>query len=264
LEGKLENNVYRLDAEANMNHDSLSVALNRKLSWDDAHRRLGHISLTSIKALLKGNLVTGLEIDETAEPSIHCESCIQAKATHKSFPKEAATRASRPGDLIHSDIWGPSRTASPGGSRYFISFTDDHTRRTTIKFIRLKSDGEAELKNYVAWIETQLGRTPKAFRTDNGGEYLGVKPWLESKGIELHPSAPYSPSQNGVSERMNRTLNELMIAMMAEKDLPPTLWAEAIYHAAYIRNQSSTRSLQGMTPMEAWAIVPRPLLKRTK
>ena len=64
---------------------------------------------------------------------------------------------------------------------------------------------------------------PKAFRMDNGGEYIKAKPWLDSKGIELHVMAPHSPAQNRVSERQNRTLAKLMQAMLAEKNLLETL-----------------------------------------
>ena len=257
-----DNYVYLVHGKADLysNHppipkplqETVSLAMTPTISWNEAHRRLGHISISSMKTLLNGNMITGLEVEKSANPSIQCESCIQAKAAHQSFPKESTNRAARPGDLIHSDLWGPSRTASPGGSKYFISFIDDHTRHITVKFIRLKSDAEQQVRNHVAWNETQLERTPKAIRSDNGGEYIGMKPWLDSKGIEFQPSAPHSPAQNGAAERLNRTLTELMRAMILEKDLPQTLWAEAINHAVYIRNRSPTRPLPGMTPIEAW------------
>src|SRR5260221_2839405 len=110
-----------------------------------------------MKELLNGNMTTGIHIDEMATPTVDCEACIQAKAVHQSFPKESSMRAEKPGDLTHSDLWGPAPKASPGGSKYFISFINDKTRRVTIKFIKAKSDAEREIQNYVAWIETQLG-----------------------------------------------------------------------------------------------------------
>ncbi len=102
-------------------------------------------------------MATGINIDEMATPTIHCEACIQAKAVHQSFPKESSMRAEKPGDLTHSDLWGPAPKASPGGSKYFISFINDKTRHVTIKFIKAKSDAECKIQNYVTWIETQLG-----------------------------------------------------------------------------------------------------------
>ena len=102
-------------------------------------------------------MATGINIDKMATPSIHCEACIQAKAVHQSFPKELTTWAEKPGDLTHSNLWGPAPKASPGGSKYFISFINDKTRHVTIKFIKVKSDAEHKIQNYVTWIETQLG-----------------------------------------------------------------------------------------------------------
>ncbi len=58
--------------------------------------------------------------------------------------------------------------------------------------------------------QTQLGQTLKSFWMDNGGEYIKAKPWLNSKGIELHVTAPHSPAQNGALEWQNWTLAELM------------------------------------------------------
>jgi hypothetical protein len=62
----------------------------------------------------------------------------------------------------------------------------------------------------------------------------------------------YSPSQNGVAERFNRTLLELARAMLISKDLPIFLWDEAVAHSAYLWNREPTRALNGKTPYEAW------------
>jgi hypothetical protein len=90
---------------------------------------------------------------------------------------------------------------------------------------------------------------------DEGSEYLNaqLKSALAAKGIELQITAPYSQSQNGVSERMNRTLVELARAMITAKDLPKSLWEFAVTHAAYIRNRSTTKALPGgVTPHQAF------------
>jgi hypothetical protein len=64
-------------------------------------------------------------------------------------------------------------------------------------------------------------------------------------------AAAYSPSQNGVAERMNRTLVELACAMINARDLPKFLWELAIKHAAYLRNCAYTRVCTKM-PYQAW------------
>lgn len=81
---------------------------------------------------------------------------------HQSFPKESTTMAEKAGELIHTDLWGPVQTQTPSGVQYFITFLDDHTCHITIKFLKAKSDAKKALKNYIAWIENQLGWKPKA------------------------------------------------------------------------------------------------------
>jgi len=65
-------------------------------------------------------------------------------------------------------------------------------------------------------------------------------------------TAPYSPSQNGVVERMNRTLVELLHAMIKASDLPKFLWEPAIAHTAYVWNRSFTRYIPSATPYQKW------------
>ena len=76
--------------------------------------------------------------------------------------------------------------------------------------------------------------------------------WCKGHGIEIHLTAPYSPSQNGVAERMNRTLVELSRAMLDANELPEFLWEYAVLHAAYLRNRSYTKHLPNTTPYEGW------------
>ena len=92
-------------------------------------------------------------------------------------------------------------------------------------------------------------------RSDNGGEYLSgeFKEYLEHKGVHHELTVPYSPEQNGVAERMNRTLLESARTMIAHAGLPDSYWAEAVATAAYVRNRSPTRALKvASTPYEAW------------
>ena len=91
-------------------------------------------------------------------------------------------------------------------------------------------------------------------RIDNGKEFINeeLKKWAAERGITLETTAPYSPSQNGVAERFNRTLLELARAMIIAKNLPIFLWDEAVSHANYLRNRSSTVALKDMTPQEAY------------
>lgn len=94
-----------------------------------------------------------------------------------------------------------------------------------------------DLKNY---SEKKLGKQTKTIRTDNGTEYTSHKfeNYLRNHGIQHELTVPYTPQQNGIAERMNRTIIE------AARCMPKSFWAEAVTTAAYIRNRCSTRALK--------------------
>lgn len=62
----------------------------------------------------------------------------------------------------------------------------------------------------------------------------------------------YSPQQNGVAERRNRTLMDMVRSMLKDKKMPDKFWAEATFTAAYLQNRLPTKALNHMTPLEAW------------
>ena len=83
-------------------------------------------------------------------------------------------------------------------------------------------------------------KSPMAIKIDRGKEFLNeaLKTFLDIEGLDIQATAPYSPSQNGIAERMNHTLVELGCVMLRGQDLPEFLWEYAIAHAAYLRNRS--------------------------
>ena len=141
-----------------------------------------------------------------------------------------------------SDVWGPARVESIGRWKYYISFTDDAKRYVTTLFLCTKDEAQSRIKEYVNMIENKFGRAPKYLRFDNGKELVNkeLERFASEKGIVIETMAPYSPSQNGVVERFNRTLLELAHAMLIEKDLPAFLWDKAVAHAAYLQNRVPT------------------------
>ena len=123
-----------------------------------------------------------------------------------------------------------------------------------VLFLADKSQAFDRIKERVAQIKRQFGKVPKYMRFDNGKELVNEKlrKFAAEEGIIIETSAPYSPSQNGVAERFNRTLLELARAMIISRNVPQFLWDEAVAHAAYLRNRAPTRALEGKTPYEAF------------
>ncbi len=92
-------------------------------------------------------------------------------------------------------------------------------------------------------------------RTDNGGEYISnqFKEYLSQHGIEHQLTIAYTPQQNGVAERMNRTLLDLIRSMLHTAKIEKRFWAEALSTAVYIRNRVTSRALpDNTTPYFRW------------
>ncbi|UYV61249.1 hypothetical protein LAZ67_1004106 [Cordylochernes scorpioides] len=158
------------------------------------------------------------------------------------------------GELIYSDVCGPMSKRSPGGSLYFVSFKDDFSRFRVAYFIRHKSDVLEKFKEFVKRVRTETGNKIKRFRTDNGTEFLNknFSDYLKSLGIVHELTAPYTPEQNGISERNNRTIVESARCLLHGRKMPLELWAEAVNTAVYLLNRCTTKVLGNSTPYEIW------------
>lgn len=109
-------------------------------------------------------------------------------------------------------------------------------------------------KKLKSLVEQETGATIKTLRTDRGGEFTSheFQAFCETQGIQKHLMAPYSPQQNGVVERRNRTLMEMTRSIMKHMDVPNWLWGEAVRHSTYVINRVATRSLNIQTPYESF------------
>ncbi|KAJ0590261.1 putative RNA-directed DNA polymerase [Helianthus annuus] len=183
-----------------------------------------------------------------------CEGCISGKHARKPFQKKMVWQATEPLQLVHSDICGPMRTESIGGCRYFITFIDDYTRKTWVYFLKFKYEALYHFKNFRVLNEKQSNHVIKTLRTDRGGEYCSksFQEYLRLNGIRHQLTNSYTPQQNGVAERKNRTLMELSRSMMNLKQLPNCYWAEAVACTTYILNRTITKTRPNITPFEAW------------
>lgn len=218
------------------------------------HRRLNHLNKKQSKQLVK--ILMNLNVEDTSCQV--CSSCQFGKAHKQSIPKMTKRRATKPLELIHSDVGGALPVQSIGHSSYYVLFIDDATRYIQVYFMKHKSEVLTHFKAFVTAAELkfdQEGHKVKTLRCDSGMEYLNdaFSQYLKSKGIEIEPSAPYTHECNGVAERANRTLMEAVRALLFDAEMPSTFWAEALLSAVYVRNRCFTQALDfPMTPYEAW------------
>ncbi|CAL2260415.1 unnamed protein product [Prunus armeniaca] len=143
---------------------------------------------------------------------------------------------------------------SHGGNKYFISFIDDFSRKVWVYFLKKKSEAFQAFKDFKAEVEKFVGFPIKTLRTDRGGEYLSneFEKYCRNHGLMHQLTTRYTPQQNGVSERKNQTIMEMVRSMLKNKNLQKELWAEAVTCAIYLINRSPTKALNDCTPHEAW------------
>lgn len=156
-------------------------------------------------------------------------------------------------EIIHSDVCGPMESMSLGGSKYFVIFEDDFNRMVFVYFIKTKDQVFDCFKDFKNMVENQKGRKIKMLRSDNGGEFCNrvFENYLKGNGIIHQKTNPYTPEQNGMSERLNRTIIEKSKCMLFDANLEKKFWAEAVHTAVYLRNRSLASGLD-KTPYELW------------
>ncbi|KAK8534694.1 hypothetical protein V6N12_057338 [Hibiscus sabdariffa] len=181
-----------------------------------------------------------------------CESCLLGKMT-KAPINGKSERASDLLGLIHSDVCGPINTQARGGFHYFITFTDDFSRYGYIYLMRHKSEALEKFKEFRNEVQNQHGKSIKALRSDRGGEYLSHEfdELLKECEIVSQLTPPGTPKWNGVSERRNRTLLDMVRSMMSHSDLPISFWGHALETTAFTLNRVPSKSVQ-KTPHEMW------------
>lgn len=215
------------------------------------HKRLGHFHHAGLLYMQKNDFVKG--VPPLEEELADCVACQYGKQVRKPFPR-IVWRTSHKLQLVHSDVGGPQKTSSLNGNQYYITFIDDYTRFCWIYFFKSKAEVASIFWKFKNWVENQSDCRIRTIRSDNGTEYKNAifDKFCEDAGIEHQLTTPYTPQQNGVSERKNRSIMEMARCMLHEKELPKNLWAEASSTAVFLLNRLPTRAIEGKTPFEAW------------
>ena len=102
---------------------------------------------------------------------VFCESCVMGKQKRVSFTKTLKEPKKVRLEMVHTDVWGPSPVSSLGGSRFYVTFIDDFSRKVWVYFLKHKSDVFVTFKKWKAELENQTGLKVKCLRSDNGGKY---------------------------------------------------------------------------------------------
>ena len=213
-----------------------------------AHARLGHVNHSVISFLnRKGHLsLTSL----LPYPSL-CNTCQLAKSHRLPYSRNER-RLSHVLDLIHCDLWGPSPVKSNSGFFYYVIFIDDYSRFTWLYPLKFKSDFFDTFLQFQKFVKNQYSSRIKVFQSDGGTEFTSTcfKTHLRNSSIHHQLSCPYTPAQNGRTERKHRHVTETGLALFFHSHLSSRFWVDAFSTAAYIINRLPTPLLGGKSPFE--------------
>ena len=228
---------------------NLNVAKNNnEMLW---HRRYGHISEQNLKSLANSELVEHFRYNSMKNIGF-CESCIGGKQHRTPFGASERQTCDLL-ELVHSDVCGKISESSIGGAQYFLTFTDDKSRYSWVYMLKTKDQVFEYFLEWKNLVEKATKKKVVTLRTDNGGEYTSTQfeEYLKAEGIRHELTVPKTPQQNGVAERLNRTLVEMARSMLLDAKLPKKFWAEAVSTAVYLKNRSPSKPLS-KTPYEVW------------
>ena len=243
--GYTTDGLFKLNVMTIVNNKNKSSAylLESSNLW---HGRLGHVNYDTLRRLINLDHIPSFHINSNHK----CEICVEAKLTRSSF--QTIERNTEPLELIHTDVCDLKFVQTRGGNKYFITFIDDCTKYCYVYLLKSKDEALEKFILYKNEVENQLNRRIKRLRSDRGGEYeTPIGDYCAKYGIVHEVTAPYSPQSNGVAERKNRTLKEMMNAMLLSSGLPQNMWGEAILSSNYLLNRVP-RKKQDKTPYELW------------
>ncbi|KAH9684927.1 hypothetical protein KPL70_013734 [Citrus sinensis] len=229
MKGNKNNGLYVMNGQTVIGEASVTESgVDKTKLW---HLRLGHISEKGLKELEKKGAFGKDQLNSLGL----CEDCILGKASKIKFESAIHTTKEKLG-YIHSDLWGPAQVTSLGGCKFFLTFIDDFSRMVWVYALKTKDEVLEKFKRWKVLVENQTNLKVKVLRTDNELEYCNklFEDYCEKNGILRHKTVTYTPQQNGLAKRMNRTLMEKVRCLLIHSKLPKALWAETLNTACYL------------------------------
>ena len=244
------NELCWLDQLGSTSLDYANIA-SGKMSISKAHCKLGHIAHAAIKYVVSNGFITGINLDLWSKLEIY-KVCVKAKSAHQPFPKESLIWATKYGEQVHWDLWGPASVKNINGHYYVATQIDDVTWEIMLYFQEKRSEALKSYKKDEVLIETQTGNHIKIMCSDQGGEFLSKEliKHHDEKGmiweLTVHDSLP----QNGTAERGMCTHAKKAWALLLASGLPNFLWDKAMKHTTWLQNRTPACALNGKAPYE--------------
>ena len=189
--------VYAINISKYDGHDRwFSSMHDQSWLW---HRRLGHANMDLISQLNKYELDRDFPKINFQKDKV-CEACQMGKQIKNSFKNKNFISTTRPLELLHMDLFGPSRTPSLGGKYYAFVIVDDFSRYTWVLFLNQKNETFYEFSKFCNKVQNEKGFTVTWIRSDHGREFENIdfEDYCNEHGINHNFSAPRTLQQNGI------------------------------------------------------------------
>jgi transposase InsO family protein len=183
-------------------------------------------------------MVLGVK-DVTFEKEKLCRACQVGKKVASHHPMKAYVSTTRPLEHMYMDLFEPTTHKSLGGNLYCLVIVDDYSHYTWTFFLEDKGKTFDIFKEFATRAQNEFGSSMVKIRSDNGLEFCNtrVEEYCDCEGIKHEFSSTYTPQQNGVVERKNKTLITLARAMLDDYGVSQRFWAEAINTACHTSNR---------------------------
>ena len=210
------------------------------ISW---HSRLGHPSLSTLKAVVSQ---FSLPVSQSLQKQLNCSDCLLNK-THK-LPFHTNTIVStQPLEYLYTDLW-TSPIMSIDDYKYYLVLVDHHTRYSWFYPIKQKSHVKDVFMTFKALVENKFQRKITHLYSDNGGEFIALRSFLSINGITHLTTPPHTPEHNGISERKHRHIVETGLTLLGQASMPKSYWSYAFTTAIYLINRMPSDVIGGSSP----------------
>ena len=217
------------------------------------HRRMGHLSPSTIRSMQTKDLVNGLKVTAPKDFDRVCAGCAHGKSHRSPLPDSSTTQYSKM-ELLVMDLTGPVNIPTWDGYIYALVVVETSCRYPVGRLLKDKGEVGVAVRDIVAMLERQSGVRTRRIRTDSGTEFVNaaMDDFCQRNGIIHETTNPYRPEQNGIAERAIAVFFEMLRCMLHSAGMDLQYWGEAFMYAVHIRSLMLTSGLEGMVPHEAW------------
>ena len=185
-----------------------------------------------------------------------CITCPMAKFAKLPFCL-SNSKAQKPFELIHIDIWGPYRVQTRQKHKYFLAILDDYSRTVWTYLLQHKSQSSSVIKTFSNLVQTQFNTKIQTLRSDNALEFDGpCLSFFHAQGITHQTTCVKRSQQNGRVERKHRHILDMARALRIQANLPLKYWGDCVLAATYLINRTPTPTLDDKTPFETLLLSP--------